>query len=228
LTILLADVDYFKSYNDYYGHLAGDDCLREIAAALNQQLRRPYDLVARYGGEEFVALFPETDAAGADVLAEKMRAAVADLALIHTVSTAAPHITISVGGVSVIPADFDQPAREVIALADSRLYQAKLLGRNCCCLGPWQQGEKNNRLSLASKTDAAVVTAGGDPMVSADFVRGKRDALKQVLRSRFGRLEEAIETRITQAPLVWLDAWLDKAAGMASSDVLLAGPPPAE
>ena len=129
VAILMMDVDFFKKYNDSYGHIAGDRCLQTVASTLRETLHRPADIVARYGGEEFVALLPHTDLNGARTVAESMRRAVAKLAIAHNDSEVAGTVTLSIGcaatdtvrGVSL---------GEMIKQADRNLYQAKHKGRN--------------------------------------------------------------------------------------------------
>lgn len=135
LALALIDVDFFKPYNDHYGHQAGDDALRAVAQALQQAMLRPVDLAARYGGEEFVCLLPETAAAGAQAVAERLRAAVQALALPHAHSQAAPVLTVSIG-VAAWPTQLDRPApapEALIQAADAALYDAKHGGRNRVC-----------------------------------------------------------------------------------------------
>ena len=132
IALAMLDIDYFKHYNDHYGHGAGDVSLKKVASALTDCADRPGDLVARYGGEEFVALLPETDAAGAHVIAERFRLSVEALRLPHEYSGAGPWVTVSVGAVSVVPGDLDSIA-SLLAQADSLLYQAKAQGRNRVC-----------------------------------------------------------------------------------------------
>jgi len=129
LSLIFIDVDYFKPYNDFYGHLAGDDCLHEIAQALNNLVKRPTDLFARYGGEEFVVLLPNTDASGATHLAEKLRLKVEALNLEHQKSEICDYVTISLGVVTTIPMVKHHP-RDFIHVADEALYKAKQQGRN--------------------------------------------------------------------------------------------------
>jgi len=129
LSVILADIDFFKAYNDTYGHEAGDEILKKVAGALAAMLNRPADLVARYGGEEFVVALPGTDAAGALVLAERLRAAVEALAVAHSTSRAAAHVTISVGVATTIPERGAAP-EALVAAADQALYEAKHDGRN--------------------------------------------------------------------------------------------------
>jgi len=135
LALALIDVDFFKPYNDHYGHQAGDDALRAVAQALAQAMLRPVDLAARYGGEEFVCLLPETGAPGALAVAERLRAAVQALALPHAHSGAAAVLTVSIG-LAVWPAQLGRPvpaAEALIQAADAALYEAKHGGRNRVC-----------------------------------------------------------------------------------------------
>ena len=129
LALLLLDIDYFKQYNDLYGHQQGDDCLRSVAHALRRQLGRAQDLVARYGGEEFVCLLPECDLAGATHLAHTLRQAVQALGMAHAGSAAAGVVTISLGVACVVP-DAHSTPETLLASADARLYRAKQRGRN--------------------------------------------------------------------------------------------------
>lgn len=129
ISLLMCDIDFFKLYNDHYGHLAGDDCLRRIAAALASCARRPADLAARYGGEEFVCLLPATDAPGAMQIAESLRRSVEQLDIPHERSSVAPHVTISVGVATIAPQRGQLPS-ELVRRADERLYEAKKNGRN--------------------------------------------------------------------------------------------------
>jgi diguanylate cyclase (GGDEF)-like protein len=127
--LLLIDVDYFKRFNDHYGHQAGDICLKSIAQTLNHELKRPVDLFCRYGGEEFAAILPYTDLPGAQRLAEIMIESVLTLAIPHAQSDIADTVTISIGVVSLIPNEAN--SYELLTeLADKALYQAKGEGRN--------------------------------------------------------------------------------------------------
>jgi diguanylate cyclase (GGDEF)-like protein len=129
LSLIMIDLDHFKGYNDLFGHLAGDDCLRQVAGAIRGVLLRPGDLVARYGGEEMVVLLPGTDLAGAAVVASIIADAVRGLRLDHP-ATPAEIVTISCGVAVFDPvADADQPLL-LVQRADRALYQAKLQGRN--------------------------------------------------------------------------------------------------
>lgn len=129
LSLIMLDIDYFKHYNDTYGHLAGDDCLRTVAATLNDKLPRATDFVARFGGEEFAVVLDATDAEGAETVAAKLIQAIDDLNIEHSTSKVASHVTISLGIASAVPQPDHQP-KQLIALADQALYQAKAAGRH--------------------------------------------------------------------------------------------------
>ncbi|MCP4695901.1 MAG: diguanylate cyclase [Gammaproteobacteria bacterium] len=129
LSLGLLDIDYFKNFNDRYGHVAGDDCLKKVGKTLENSLKRTTDLAARYGGEEFACVLPETDLQGAMYIARELHAKINALAIPHELSVAAPHITVSMGVTTQIPSPSDSPAA-LIKEADKRLYQAKEAGRN--------------------------------------------------------------------------------------------------
>ncbi|WP_271254902.1 diguanylate cyclase domain-containing protein [Pseudanabaena sp. Chao 1811] len=129
ISLMLIDIDYFKNYNDHYGHLAGDECLRQVAQGISNLLMRPQDLVARYGGEEFVVVLPHTQIEGAKKVAEQIIAVINDLNFTHVKSLVSDRITLSIGISCVVPNSnllVDMP----ISLADKALYQAKREGRN--------------------------------------------------------------------------------------------------
>lgn len=129
LSLIMADIDHFKAYNDRYGHQAGDRCLQRVAARLEAQVRRPPDLVARYGGEEFVIILPDTAAAGAYALAEAMRDGVRALHLEHANSPVAAVVTLSLGIATLIPNVGNLP-ESLLQAADRALYRAKAGGRD--------------------------------------------------------------------------------------------------
>lgn len=134
LSLMLIDIDFFKRYNDHYGHQAGDDCLKTVAHALGNAAERPGEVVARYGGEEFAVVLPVSDAKTAAALAEKMRGRIAELALPHAGSLITDHVTISIG-VATLPDGRDDekgfPSEAaLISAADQALYAAKEAGRN--------------------------------------------------------------------------------------------------
>jgi diguanylate cyclase (GGDEF)-like protein/PAS domain S-box-containing protein len=129
LSLIMIDVDSFKAFNDYYGHHAGDNCLRRVALALMDRSHRPADLSARYGGEEFVLLLPNTPEAGALVIAERARCAVRSLEIEH-LSTPEKIVTISLGVASVVPANGPDDAGDLVKAADRALYTSKMRGRD--------------------------------------------------------------------------------------------------
>ena len=129
LSLILMDVDLFKDYNDHYGHLAGDDCLRQLARAVASCIRRPTDLIARYGGEEFGCVLPDTNITGAILVGNQMLDKINSLHMPNAHSAVADHVTLSLGVASLIPV-VGQPAFELIRRADECLYAAKRNGRN--------------------------------------------------------------------------------------------------
>jgi diguanylate cyclase (GGDEF)-like protein len=129
-SVILIDVDHFKKYNDRYGHVAGDACLRKVGGAIASCLKRPADLAARYGGEEFVVVLPETDLPGAHVVAEQIRSRVAAMAIAHADSRVG-HVSISLGAYTAHPGICTDDAADWIRAADDMLYKAKARGRNC-------------------------------------------------------------------------------------------------
>jgi diguanylate cyclase (GGDEF)-like protein len=132
LSLITADIDFFKPYNDSLGHQEGDECLRKVAMAIRSQVKRPADLAARTGGEEFFLLLPGTDMEGALAIAENIRKAIADLAIPHPASPIAPVVTISLGVSTMVP-PVTSEASQFIASADQALYRAKGQGRNRVC-----------------------------------------------------------------------------------------------
>jgi diguanylate cyclase (GGDEF)-like protein len=129
LSLIFCDIDFFKGYNDSYGHQAGDECLHQVARALAEVVNRPADLAARYGGEEFVVLLVDTVLEGAVFLAERMRARIESLHIAHRSSGLGAFLTASFGVASLIPRPGLKP-EDLIALADHSLYAAKQQGRN--------------------------------------------------------------------------------------------------
>lgn len=129
LSLLMADIDLFKAYNDIYGHIAGDHCLQQVAAAISECAQRSGDFVARYGGEEFAVILPRTDEAAAREIAEKIRERVEAMAIVHAGNPKSGHVTISLGISTRVP----PPATDFVGLmesADQALYRAKEGGRN--------------------------------------------------------------------------------------------------
>ena len=129
LSLILVDVDHFKAFNDYYGHQAGDACLKRVAQTLSLSLSRPGDVVARYGGEEFAVLLADTDLAGAVKVARTLCENVQDLGIPHEQSATAPMVTISLGVAAANPTQ-ETGAEMLLRAADDALYRAKALGRN--------------------------------------------------------------------------------------------------
>ena len=125
----MIDVDYFKLFNDCYGHQAGDDCLRKVAQVLKKSMVRGTDLAARYGGEEFAYILPETPMDGAINLAQKMRTALVKEAITHAESDVAEYVTVSLGVATIEPTTDNNP-HELIEAADKQLYLSKQSGRN--------------------------------------------------------------------------------------------------
>jgi len=129
ISIILADIDYFKLYNDNYGHLEGDNCLRIIACKLQEVIKRPADLLARYGGEEFVILLPNTDQKGAYKIAKDLQKKVRSLCINHNFSNVGNVVTLSIGVATAVP-DIDSKYQNLIEHADKAMYIAKSNGRN--------------------------------------------------------------------------------------------------
>ncbi len=131
LSLIMIDVDFFKAYNDNYGHQAGDECLKKIAPLLKEVLTRPGDVVARYGGEEFVIILPETNLEGTTLIAEKLRQKIESAEIPHDASTISDYVTISLGTATTIPSIRKRKKPDsLIAAADEALYKAKRSGRN--------------------------------------------------------------------------------------------------
>ena len=128
LSLLLTDIDHFKSYNDYYGHGGGDECLKRVAIAIAGSVCQAGDVVARYGGEEFAVVLPGTDLIGARLIAERICNAVEQLGIPHAASATNPVVTVSVGGATGLSLE----PRTQLAVADAALYRAKRNGRNRC------------------------------------------------------------------------------------------------
>ncbi|GAB4291205.1 MAG: hypothetical protein Kow0096_05220 [Thiohalomonadaceae bacterium] len=129
ISLIMLDIDFFKKYNDLYGHPAGDECLRKIARVLAETVARPGDIAARYGGEEFAAILPNTSMLGAEKLAEQIRAQIEGLELPHADSGISPWVTVSIGLATRIPGN-DEEHTILLEGADRALYKAKQQGRN--------------------------------------------------------------------------------------------------
>jgi len=130
LSLIMIDIDYFKQYNDHYGHIQGDDCLKRVALTLSSAATRARDFFARFGGEEFVLVLPETDADAAKKVAERCRSLIFKEQIPHEKSQVSQILTISVGVGTIVPSHQDEPLA-FIEKVDKRLYQAKQNGRNC-------------------------------------------------------------------------------------------------
>lgn len=129
MSLILCDIDFFKRYNDKYGHPTGDVCLQKVASVIGGAAQKNQDLVARYGGEEFAVIMPFTHAAGAVHVAASMQAGVRELEIEHIESSVSQYVTLSLGVATTIP-DFDSSLEDLIKTADKALYQAKAEGRN--------------------------------------------------------------------------------------------------
>jgi diguanylate cyclase (GGDEF)-like protein len=130
LALIMLDIDHFKAYNDIYGHQAGDEGLKRVAACLLKNVRRAADLVARYGGEEFVVVLPNTDLEGAREVADAMHRTVREMRLPHQGAPGRHFLTISAGVAAAIPCR-DRTAADLLEKADQALYRAKNTGRDC-------------------------------------------------------------------------------------------------
>lgn len=129
LSLILCDIDFFKPYNDTYGHQVGDLCLQQVAKTITLAAKRPADLVARYGGEEFGVVLPNTENEGALRIAEEIRSHISALQIVHASSQVSRYVTLSFGVASTIPSS-KSPLEKLIAAADAALYQAKTEGRD--------------------------------------------------------------------------------------------------
>jgi diguanylate cyclase (GGDEF)-like protein/PAS domain S-box-containing protein len=129
LSLILIDIDYFKQFNDRYGHLAGDECLKQVAGVLKKTVQRAGDLAARYGGEEFACILPRTEQKRAGIVAQKIADEIAGLRIRHEGSAVADHVTISIGLATLVP-ERGQEYSDLIRMADQNLYSAKQRGRN--------------------------------------------------------------------------------------------------
>ena len=129
MSLIMMDIDFFKAFNDHYGHLAGDECLKTIAREISSVARRSTDLFARYGGEEFVLLLPEVDAKGAAFIAKQVQDIVKIVGIPHAYSPAAEYVTLSMGVATMVPREGQSPV-DLLNVADKAMYVAKQNGRN--------------------------------------------------------------------------------------------------
>jgi diguanylate cyclase (GGDEF)-like protein/PAS domain S-box-containing protein len=130
LSVVMIDIDYFKQYNDHYGHIEGDTCLKRVAQILSATLYRPRDFLARFGGEEFMLVLPEADEAAALMVAQRCRQMLSDAGIAHAASLIGPSLTVSMGLGSIVPVHGDD-MNSFLSEVDRRLYLAKQRGRNC-------------------------------------------------------------------------------------------------
>jgi diguanylate cyclase (GGDEF)-like protein len=133
MSLLLCDLDYFKSYNDYYGHQQGDNCLRQVAQILQDTLKRPGDMVFRYGGEEFAIILPNTASEGAEFIASQIVQRIQQQHIAHSPSPVSPYVTVSLGIAVTLNSTVSSP-QTLFEMADMALYRAKATGRNRFCL----------------------------------------------------------------------------------------------
>ncbi|MPM95342.1 Phytochrome-like protein cph2 [bioreactor metagenome] len=136
ISLIMLDIDCFKLYNDTYGHLAGDQCLKKVAKAIQSVVSGPFELAARYGGEEFAVILASADLQYAVQIGENARIMVADLNIPHSSSPVVPTVTVSVGVASIVPSLQKMP-QELIEAADDALYKAKQSGRNQIQIAGW-------------------------------------------------------------------------------------------
>lgn len=141
ISVLMIDVDFFKKYNDTYGHTVGDKCLKTVAETLANSICRSEDFVARYGGEEFIAILPNTPHDGANAIAKQMIENIRQLNICHKGNDVAPHITISIGFTSATLKDH-HTGESLIKKADEALYLSKARGRNCYTFLDFEEGEQ--------------------------------------------------------------------------------------
>lgn len=139
LALLMIDIDHFKLYNDNYGHLAGDQCLKQVSLTMSDVLLRPADFLARYGGEEFAVVLPETDIPGAVHIAAELTDSITALAIPHAFSPVSTLVTVSIGIAAIVPDKDNLKPEILISIADQALYQAKNQGRN-----RWSVFQSNN------------------------------------------------------------------------------------
>lgn len=148
VSLLMLDIDFFKEYNDEYGHLKGDECLQKISQALQQKIKRPGDIVARYGGEEFCIITPATGQDGAFQLARQIQQGIEQLGIYHGKSDVASNVTVSIGIATLLPTDTCN-SREILSAADTALYEAKKAGRNLIRIaGRYSAAESNKTLPV--------------------------------------------------------------------------------
>ena len=167
-SLIMADIDHFKAYNDHYGHTAGDNCLRAIAGVFSRQMQRPGDLAARYGGEEIVCLLPDTDAAGALQVTKRLQTSVSASAIPHQASSIAEIVTLSFGVATTIANAYINP-NDLLHLADQLMYKAKTTGKNRYVAGLLPKPVNDEGLPSAGSDHAAQAARTHDkPMADWD------------------------------------------------------------
>lgn len=198
VALIMLDIDHFKLYNDHYGHPQGDECLKQVAQALKNIAKRPGDILARYGGEEFIAFFPNTDAQGAEKIANDIHDAILALEIEHAESPTHNNVTVSIG-VSVSQSTVGRTLNDMIKHADMALYNAKNSGRNRVCVEHY----------LPSKN---LLIAGDDPVI-LQTISSQLSNLCNVTTATNG--EECIEQAKAQLPdLILMDALVPGMGGL--------------
>ncbi|MBV8246198.1 MAG: diguanylate cyclase, partial [Candidatus Eremiobacteraeota bacterium] len=218
LSLLMIDIDHFKIYNDSYGHLAGDNCLKQIAQRAVKCLGRSTDFLARYGGEEFVAVLPRTDLEGAIRVAENIRAAIYEMALPHAGNSDGV-VTISVG-VASAPPDESRRATDLVERADRALYDAKSSGRNRVCAENLIAGERSPRVRVASHLPVPTSRFFGREQEVAD-IRRLIDSYRTVTivgTGGIGKTRLALQTALECADRFGEDIRFVDLASTASGD----------
>jgi diguanylate cyclase (GGDEF)-like protein len=171
VSLLLIDIDYFKAYNDRYGHQAGDRCLREVAAAIDAAARRrPLDLVARYGGEEIIALLVDSSRAAAAAAAEGVRHAVAALGIAHSASGAQPYVTVSIGVTTIEPGGV-YSHEHAVRVADLALYETKAHGRDGWSFRSPEDEGTAPAVDCPAQRQAPAAQEPADPRQAAELLR---------------------------------------------------------
>lgn len=198
LTVLLMDIDHFKAYNDSYGHVAGDECIIQVATAIAESVSRPTDIVARFGGEEFIALLPNTDLEGALHIAERVRTAVEGLSIKHSGSTTNNYTTLSIGG-AVVTETSNTRFIEQTNAADKALYAAKQAGRN--------------RVDVRLFVPQTLILIAEPTVTTAPIIDGALQSECSIIQFHNG--EQAINAVIRNRPkLIVIDEDLDDMNGL--------------
>jgi two-component system chemotaxis family response regulator WspR len=189
LSLAIIDVDDFHAFNEHYSHLGCDGCLQQLSAAMAHSLRRPSDVLSRYGGEEFVALLPDTDAAGACVVAERLRACVEDLRIPHARSRAGAVVTISVGVATMAPS-MDRPGTTLVSAADAALFRAKALGRNRWCA----DAEPSTKIVVSRRPWPICPVVRADPYMAQHIPRYLENRRGELARMRDAARDGDLDT----------------------------------